>query len=211
MLYTGMPWHGIFLDEVINSCSQATNRVVDLIVRKMGRAYCTRPMSAKSTQWVRDQREILIEIFGGCCKTCGGADTLEFAHLEPTDTTGLGRGSYKRVKDVKQNPQAYTLLCQPCHKEKDGPLWRNRRDEYRRAKRRGSESYKRYNRKRKEKRDRERIDRQTRRSREKPILQRLKDGRRAGSERGNGTQSKNVERGYGGSERKKRPTKKRDG
>src|SRR5574342_645320 len=93
-------------------------------------------MPAKSTLWVQEQRQILLERFGACCTNCGGNYQLEFAHLEPTDITGLGRGSYQRVIDVKRNPDAYTLLCQPCHKEKDGPLWRNRSDEYRREKRR---------------------------------------------------------------------------
>ena len=157
-----------------------------------------RPMPSRSTEWVRVQRVKLIQIFGGSCKTCGGADMLEFAHIEPTDVIGIGRGSYQRVKDVLSNPEAYTLLCQPCHKEKDGPLWRNPSDEYRKEKRRLS---------------RERHKRKSQSGvRSGKGGKRLEgDGRQGESERRNRNESNGVEHEHGGSESKKRQRKKRDG
>jgi hypothetical protein len=47
---------------------------------------------------------------------------LEFAHVKPTGLTGLngrGRGQTQRYYDIKNNPDAYELLCNSCHLEFD--------------------------------------------------------------------------------------------
>ena len=44
---------------------------------------------------------------------------LEFAHIQPTNLSGMGRGKSERLKDIKNNPKCYVLLCQDCHKYLD--------------------------------------------------------------------------------------------
>jgi len=44
---------------------------------------------------------------------------LEFAHVAPTKLNGRGRGTYRRLRDVEKNPEAYRLLCRPCHMDLD--------------------------------------------------------------------------------------------
>lgn len=151
-------------------------------------------MPARSTLYVRRERERLLQEYGACCKSCGGTDQLEFAHEKLTEIWGLGRGSYSRIKDVKDHPDAYTLLCQPCHKVKDGPLWRNPSDEYRRQKQRASR--RRYNVKRKAQRRQERLER---------------DGKPEESERRSKSGRENESSDSERSERERRPTKKRSG
>lgn len=67
-------------------------------------------------------RRLLIEAFGGCCQEiqedgeiCGSTERLEFAHLEPTDLKGWGRGRKERIYDVIRYPWKYGLKCHDCH------------------------------------------------------------------------------------------------
>ena len=57
--------------------------------------------------------------FGGKCKNCGSKKKLEFAHILPTELCGTkhgkGRGSDRRIFDIKNNPSSYVLLCSICH------------------------------------------------------------------------------------------------
>ena len=77
------------------------------------------------TRYVQVLRAELEQALGGQCRDCGQTWGLEFAHLEPTNCVGRGRGKYKRLKDVRENMDKYTLLCQPCHEAFDGPLYMN--------------------------------------------------------------------------------------
>ena len=81
---------------------------------------------SRSTVWVQRARGSLIEAFGNACEDCGQMGTLEFAHKEPTECVGQGRGSYWRMRDVREFPDKYRLLCQACHAAFDGLLYRNR-------------------------------------------------------------------------------------
>jgi hypothetical protein len=58
--------------------------------------------------------------FGGVCGECGTTSaTLEFAHVAKTGVRGRGRGFWNRTRDIKANPEAYRLLCRPCHMDLD--------------------------------------------------------------------------------------------
>jgi hypothetical protein len=72
-----------------------------------------------SSEWYRKKRDEMIGRFGGCCEVCGSFEHLEFAHKRGTGLNGIGRGSWQRINDVVKNPDAYRLLCKPCHRAFD--------------------------------------------------------------------------------------------
>lgn len=76
-------------------------------------------MTNQMNKWIKTKRAELLEEFGGSCRICGTSKELQFAHLTPTDLKGWGRGRKERYYDVKNNPDSYTLLCEPCHKQLD--------------------------------------------------------------------------------------------
>jgi hypothetical protein len=64
----------------------------------------------------------LIQFFGSRCNNpfCqiywnNSIIPLEFAHINPTRSHGMGRGSSKRILDIKRNITDYILLCHKCH------------------------------------------------------------------------------------------------
>lgn len=63
----------------------------------------------------RDLRRKLKSLFGSKCLNCQATRKLQFAHTKPTELSGLGRGSLKRLYDVINNPDSYILLCPTCH------------------------------------------------------------------------------------------------
>lgn len=85
--------------------------------------------SDRNRRWRARQMESLRTQFGGICGECGvehGAllhfqngnslvIVLEFAHVAKTGLKGRGRGTSERIRDIKNNPEAYRLLCRPCH------------------------------------------------------------------------------------------------
>lgn len=70
---------------------------------------------SRCTKWVQKKRKELLKEFGEKCMRCGEVNQLEFAHIKPTECIGLGRGSYRRIKDILQNKEAYILLDKGCH------------------------------------------------------------------------------------------------
>jgi hypothetical protein len=82
-------------------------------------------MNAKSTNtiWCRATRKRLIEERGGHCQWdgCQATSSLEFAHVKHTDILQVnrGRGSFPRIKDVRDNPEAYKLWCHTHHVQYD--------------------------------------------------------------------------------------------
>lgn len=44
---------------------------------------------------------------------------IEFAHVRSTKLKGRSRGMKQRVKDIRQFPMAYILLCKDCHYQFD--------------------------------------------------------------------------------------------
>lgn len=75
---------------------------------------------------IRIKWDRLIEIIrrGRKCQNpaCGISDisVLQFAHIKDTKVMGgKGRGSYTRIRDVKENLNSYLLLCSKCHIEFD--------------------------------------------------------------------------------------------
>ena len=79
-------------------------------------------MTNRKNKWIKERRKRLIEEFGGKCEECPATSKLEFAHKEPTELSGWGRGRKERVYDVIKNPEKYRLLCKGCHKEYDQGL-----------------------------------------------------------------------------------------
>ena len=83
-----------------------------------------KPLS-RCTQWVQMKREEVLKLFGGVCQNegCKSIDQLEFAHKNNNIANGgEGRGSYRRIKEVLKNPEAFVLLCKPCHYVYDNNL-----------------------------------------------------------------------------------------
>lgn len=75
----------------------------------------------------------VLQARGNVCEECREAynmnrtmPNLQFAHVSPTKLRGMGRGKWARVCDIRAYPDAYRLLCEPCHKKQDGPMFRNR-------------------------------------------------------------------------------------
>ena len=75
--------------------------------------------------WIVERRKLLIKAFGEECEFCGGKEKLQFAHREPTELSGEGRGRKERYYDVINNPCCYVLLCKKCHDVLDGRLRHN--------------------------------------------------------------------------------------
>lgn len=78
----------------------------------------------RAYQWaIWLQVEDLKEAVGGRCFTCNRrgtkANQLEFAHLEPTALSGMGRGSHHRRLDVLKHLSSYSYLCKECHHKFD--------------------------------------------------------------------------------------------
>lgn len=80
-------------------------------------------MTSQTTIWVKEcyarKKARLIEVYGSKCWLCPREQRLEFAHIEPTGLSGMGRGKYARIRDVEANPGKYALLCRRCHKKLD--------------------------------------------------------------------------------------------
>ena len=71
---------------------------------------------SRYTKWYNKKREEMIDKFGGKCQVEGEHQgELEFAHLKETGLDGMGRGSYRRICDVMDNPKSYALLCRRHH------------------------------------------------------------------------------------------------
>lgn len=78
-------------------------------------------------RWRRKVRAALLAAYGGFCGGgaptglgCGanGSTPLEFAHLRPTGLRGQARAD-RTFADIRRNPDAYALLCVPCHRAFD--------------------------------------------------------------------------------------------
>lgn len=59
----------------------------------------------------------MVKVFGGKCmiEECKKKSNLEFAHKEINHVSGIGRGSFIRIKNVMENPDIYYLLCKKHH------------------------------------------------------------------------------------------------
>lgn len=79
----------------------------------------------RKRRYLHRLRERLEAQLGGKCRDCGQTWGLEFAHTGETGLNGRGRGSWERLKNVRDHIDKYTLLCQPCHQANDGPMYMN--------------------------------------------------------------------------------------
>lgn len=85
----------------------------NLIILVIDREDMTHP----SILWNRKLRRQLKKQFGGKCswEDCPITSKLEFAHIKPTKLSGRGRGSKERMRDIRDNPTCYRLLCSYHH------------------------------------------------------------------------------------------------
>lgn len=81
-------------------------------------------MTNKGNRWIRQVFNDLKADRGGKCEIPGCEETedLEFAHVQPTDLGGRGRGRKERYYDIKNNPDSYRLLCKGHHRDHDDEL-----------------------------------------------------------------------------------------
>lgn len=77
-------------------------------------------MTSTCTEWTRQKRQELIKEFGGKCCICGTTEKLEFAHKQPTEIKGEGRGKYQRIKDILTHKESYALTCKEHNKDVEG-------------------------------------------------------------------------------------------
>ena len=72
-------------------------------------------------QWYNNKRRRYIYLKGNCCTRClcHEYDQLELAHIKDTNLSGEGRGSHNRLRDYRNNPDCYIILCKKCHIEYD--------------------------------------------------------------------------------------------
>lgn len=88
-------------------------------------------MGRRQNEYVKRRWAQLIEEYGGKCTNaeCGTMFDLEFAHIQPTECRGEGRGKSRRLFDILRHPHAYRLLCAACHDVLDGrPIRKRQRD-----------------------------------------------------------------------------------
>lgn len=76
----------------------------------------------RTTRRHTENRAWAIDFLGGCCKSCGTQEDLEFDHVDPSTKSfnlgsHLGRYSLKKLKAELVKCQ---LLCTACHKVKTG-------------------------------------------------------------------------------------------
>lgn len=90
-------------------------------------------MGSKKTQRIQcyyvNLRTKLVSDFGGKCEHCGIpaievsdsvlAEKLEFAHRIGERISGNNRGRNSRLREVRNNPSRFLLLCRKCHKKYD--------------------------------------------------------------------------------------------
>ena len=82
----------------------------------------------QSNAWAIREIEKERQKYGGKCQwadlcpdeTCEETIELQFAHIKPTELSGNGRGSYKRLQDIRNHPKCYKLLCDIHHRRYDG-------------------------------------------------------------------------------------------
>lgn len=69
--------------------------------------------------WARRRRDLLREVLGGCCASCGRKDELEFHHVDPglktwtTEDVGFVRSITLYWRDAVTGNIA--LLCRTCN------------------------------------------------------------------------------------------------
>lgn len=80
---------------------------------------CVSGLTNHANKWIKAAFKDLRQEFGGCCAKCGSKEKLQFAHLQPTDLNGRGRGRKERYYDIVKHRGGYQLLCEECHRKKD--------------------------------------------------------------------------------------------
>ena len=89
--------------------------------RRIGKMPLTK--AERQARWARAARARLLDAFGNFCWVGGenGGTALEFAHRYPTGLEGRSRGSTARLRDIREHPFAYFLVCKRHHRVVGGP------------------------------------------------------------------------------------------
>lgn len=81
---------------------------------------------ALPNEWAHRLNEALRSRRGNVCEVCGSVDNPtdphQWAHIAQTSLSGEGRGYQARIRDVRDNPEKYALMCRSCHREFDRKL-----------------------------------------------------------------------------------------
>jgi len=80
-------------------------------------------MTNRVNEWIKKAMVRLRNSFANCCLYCGGEEKLEFAHVNPTDLKGWGRGRKERYYDIVKHPDDYVLFCKGCHRDYDNGMF----------------------------------------------------------------------------------------
>lgn len=51
------------------------------------------------------------------CGICGHKQKIQFHHIKETKVNGIGRGLWRRAKDIRDHPDCYIPLCYFCHQK----------------------------------------------------------------------------------------------
>lgn len=79
---------------------------------------------ARRRRWIRRQFDRIRQNRRNRCLPCHYLKNLQLAHRRSTGLDGQGRGSYERLRDVRQHPRAYALMCLACHRLYDALILR---------------------------------------------------------------------------------------
>lgn len=86
-----------------------------LMYVELGKARRVEPEKSIGT-WANIMLARLRAERGNKCFDCDTVSKMpEFHHIRLTGLKGMGRGSSQRAKDIRDNPDAYVLLCKSCH------------------------------------------------------------------------------------------------
>jgi hypothetical protein len=66
------------------------------------------------TRWRKRLKSALLYMYGETCIFCGFSSDIEFAHKSQSHQ-GSGRGFDNRMRDLREHPEKYFLLCKRCH------------------------------------------------------------------------------------------------
>lgn len=82
-------------------------------------SYTTEEMNTYMKKRWTQRRMDAIQRLGSVCAVCGGADSLEFDHIDPdTKQFSIASGSSFADERFWSEVDKCQLLCYPCHKEK---------------------------------------------------------------------------------------------
>jgi len=88
---------------------------------------CKKCTHDRVVKFRRDQKELLVRLFGGKCRCCGYSRyfrSLQFHHLDPSQKSfGIaGGGDCRTTEDLYEEAKKCVLVCANCHGEIEGGM-----------------------------------------------------------------------------------------